>query len=114
MQFLPVCTDSWMIMPTEVPNCPPGLEYLTLIDQLLVHQKVELLEAFTGFQTNNKYAIRNTLGQNVREDVCLTLFITPIVVRKSIVFIRFISFYNRKCSISVHKIGHFFIQIYSF
>jgi len=26
------------------PNCPPGLEYLTAIDQLLVHQKVELLE----------------------------------------------------------------------
>lgn len=26
------------------PNCPPGLEYLRSIDQLLVHQKIELLE----------------------------------------------------------------------
>ena len=25
-------------------NCPPGLEYLTKVDQLLVQQQVELLE----------------------------------------------------------------------
>ena len=30
------------------PGCPPGLQYLTMLDQLLVKQKVELLEAFTG------------------------------------------------------------------
>lgn len=46
-------------------NCPPGLEYLTTIDQLLVKQKVELLEAFTGFETNNKFTIKNSLGQKV-------------------------------------------------
>ena len=46
-------------------NCPPGLEYLTQIDQLLVHQKVELLEAFTSFETQNKYTVKNTLGQKV-------------------------------------------------
>jgi hypothetical protein len=33
-----------MNMPQGNPNIPPGLEYLTTIDQLLVHQKVELLE----------------------------------------------------------------------
>ena len=27
-----------------MPGCPPGLEYLTQVDQLLVQQKVELLE----------------------------------------------------------------------
>ena len=46
-------------------NCPPGLEYLTQIDQLIVKQKVELLEAFTGFETNNKYKIKNSMGQDV-------------------------------------------------
>ena len=46
-------------------NCPPGLEYLTQIDQLIVKQKVELLEAFTGFETKNKYTIKNTMGQDV-------------------------------------------------
>ncbi|XP_076334775.1 phospholipid scramblase 1-like isoform X2 [Tachypleus tridentatus] len=55
----------WMSLPSAPPNCPPGLEYLTMIDQLLVHQKVELLEAFIGFETANKYQVVNSMGQNV-------------------------------------------------
>lgn len=35
---------NWMPAPVGVPVCPPGLEYLTMIDQLIIHQKVELLE----------------------------------------------------------------------
>ncbi|KAG7157663.1 Phospholipid scramblase 2-like 2, partial [Homarus americanus] len=54
----------WMPTPA-VTNCPPGLEYLTQVDQLLVKQKVELLEAFTGFETSNKYKIQNSLGQKL-------------------------------------------------
>lgn len=46
-------------------NCYPGLDYLTQVNQLLVHQKVELLEAITGFETNNKFSVKNTLGQKV-------------------------------------------------
>jgi len=46
-------------------NVPPGLEYLSSVDQLLVKQKTELLEAFTGFETNNKYKVLNSLGQDV-------------------------------------------------
>jgi len=30
--------------PQPPPNCPPGLEYLTQIDQLIVKQQVEMLE----------------------------------------------------------------------
>ena len=33
----------WMPRP-EVPGCPPGLEYLTQVDQVLVHQTMEMLE----------------------------------------------------------------------
>ena len=43
--------------PQGPPNCPPGLEYLLHVDQLLVKQQVELLEAFTGFETANKYKV---------------------------------------------------------
>lgn len=47
------------------PNVPQGLEYLNAVDQLIVQQKVEMMEAFTGWETNNKYSIKNSMGQNV-------------------------------------------------
>jgi hypothetical protein len=43
--------ENWMQAPQANTNCPPGLEYLTMVDQLLVHQKVELLE---GWLQKNK------------------------------------------------------------
>uniref|UniRef100_A0A3B3D517 Phospholipid scramblase n=1 Tax=Oryzias melastigma TaxID=30732 RepID=A0A3B3D517_ORYME len=58
-----------------IPGCPPGLEYLTQVDQLLIKQKVELVEALVGFESNNKYEVRNAMGQNVfyavEENDCL-------------------------------------------
>jgi len=47
------------------PNIPPGLEYLSVLNQVLIKQKVEILEAFTGFETNNKYTVLNVMGQPV-------------------------------------------------
>ncbi|XP_053218207.1 phospholipid scramblase 3 isoform X3 [Podarcis raffonei] len=35
------------------------------VDQILIHQKVELVEAFIGFEGNNKYEVRNSLGQHI-------------------------------------------------
>jgi len=34
----------WMPAPQVPVGCPPGLEYLAQIDQLLVNQQVKLLE----------------------------------------------------------------------
>ena len=76
----------WMPMQPQMQrntNCPPGLEYLAAIDQLLVHQKVELLEAFTGFETGNKYTVKNSMGQNVfkakeESDCCSRQFCGPM------------------------------------
>ncbi|XP_045395376.1 phospholipid scramblase 1-like isoform X2 [Lemur catta] len=55
----------WMPAPPPPLNCPPGLEYLSQINQVLIHQQIELLEVLTGFETNNKYEIKNSLGQRV-------------------------------------------------
>ncbi|XP_067946927.1 phospholipid scramblase 2-like [Watersipora subatra] len=57
--------QQWMARPEAIPGCPPGLEYLTQIDQLLVHQQIELLEVFVNWETSNRYAIKNSLGQQV-------------------------------------------------
>uniref|UniRef100_A0A8D0B577 Phospholipid scramblase n=1 Tax=Salvator merianae TaxID=96440 RepID=A0A8D0B577_SALMN len=66
----------WMPAPMPIPNCPPGLEYLTQIDQILIHQQFELLEMFLSFETNNKYEIKNIWGQRIyfaaEETDCLT------------------------------------------
>ena len=35
---------NWMPAPQAPMGCPPGLEYLTAIDQVLVQQQIELLE----------------------------------------------------------------------
>lgn len=50
---------------TDPRSVPRGLEYLTVVDQLAIRQKVELLEAFTGWETNNKYGVINSAGQSV-------------------------------------------------
>lgn len=55
----------FMPRPPAIPGVPPGLEYLSQVAQLLIHQQVELLEALTGWESHNKYQIKNTLGQQV-------------------------------------------------
>lgn len=56
---------AWMQAPAPIPNCPPGLEYLTMIDQIFVYQLFEFIEALTGFETKNKYELKNSMGQRV-------------------------------------------------
>ncbi|KAH8398739.1 hypothetical protein KR222_002138, partial [Zaprionus bogoriensis] len=56
--------EPWMSIPVG-SNCPQGLEYLTVLDQLLISQKIDKLEAITGFEENNRFKVKNSLGQNV-------------------------------------------------
>lgn len=63
-----IAMQPMMQMPQSMhpnPNIPSGLEYLTAVDKLFIKQKVELLEAFVGFETKNKYAVKAPTGQDV-------------------------------------------------
>ena len=42
-----------------------GLEYLAMMDDLIIQQKVELLEAVTGFETANEYKLLDTSGNKI-------------------------------------------------
>ncbi|XP_053167041.1 phospholipid scramblase 1-like [Hemicordylus capensis] len=53
----------WMSVPSVPSQCPPGLEYLSQIDQILIQQQMELMEMISGYETANRYEIKNTLGQ---------------------------------------------------
>ena len=46
-------------------GAPPGLGYLAQVNQLIIKQKVEILEAVIGFETQNKYTVFNSMGQQV-------------------------------------------------
>lgn len=85
-------SDDWMMVPNGIPECPRGLEYLTTLNQLLLQQKTHLAEALLGFEQNNKYVIKNCLGQNV----------SGFLSRISLKFQK-IQFYSFICS-CLHKI----------
>ncbi|XP_037702181.1 phospholipid scramblase family member 5-like [Choloepus didactylus] len=61
---------------TFVPtvSLPPGLEYLSQLDLIIILQRVELLGMIVGAETSNKYEIKNSLGQRiyfaVEESIC--------------------------------------------
>ncbi|XP_066476824.1 phospholipid scramblase 2-like isoform X2 [Tiliqua scincoides] len=55
----------WMPTPPAPPKCPPGLEYLGQIDQLLIQQQIELMEMISGFESCNRYEVKNSVGQMV-------------------------------------------------
>lgn len=47
----------------RIPGCPEGLEYLVSVDQLLVHQQLQLIELLVPYEQKNKYVVKNTMGQ---------------------------------------------------
>ncbi|CAJ0575923.1 unnamed protein product, partial [Mesorhabditis spiculigera] len=52
-----------MQAPQAPVGCPPGLEYLTILDRVVVEQKIEVFEVMTNWETANRYAIHNANWQ---------------------------------------------------
>uniref|UniRef100_A0A2K6SPT4 Phospholipid scramblase n=1 Tax=Saimiri boliviensis boliviensis TaxID=39432 RepID=A0A2K6SPT4_SAIBB len=55
----------WMPAPPPLLNGPPGLEYLSQIDTILINQQIEPVEVLLRFESNNKYEIKNSFGQRI-------------------------------------------------
>ncbi|KAL1271508.1 hypothetical protein QQF64_030524 [Cirrhinus molitorella] len=51
--------------PVLLYGVPPGLEYLTQIDQILIHQKTECIKILSRFESDNQYEIKNSIGQEI-------------------------------------------------
>lgn len=52
-------------MPLRVVPLPPALEHLRTLDQMIVYQTVELIQALKGFDTNNKYVVITPTKQQI-------------------------------------------------
>ncbi|XP_032081081.1 phospholipid scramblase 1-like isoform X1 [Thamnophis elegans] len=52
----------WMPPQPQIPKCPRGLEYFSQLDQITVEQQIELMEMISGFETCNKYEVKNAMG----------------------------------------------------
>ncbi|KIH62176.1 hypothetical protein ANCDUO_07544 [Ancylostoma duodenale] len=55
--------DIWMPMPVPIEGVPPGLECLNMVDSIRIKQLVEIVEVLSGFETKNKYSLKNANGR---------------------------------------------------
>lgn len=64
---------NWMPLTVQAPvGCPPGLEYLTTLDQLIVKQQIELFE---GASCRSEVACRSHQPNHITLNVILYIFV---------------------------------------
>ena len=56
-------TERQPMAPKMANVCPSGLDYLAQLDQVVVKQLKEMLEIVCGCETENKYRLMNSMGQ---------------------------------------------------
>lgn len=60
-----------MKKPVPTVHCAPGLEYLAVIDQIIIQQKVQLAEVVLPVESSNWYIAKNSAGEfifSMKED----------------------------------------------
>lgn len=65
-----VAKRAWMQPPPgymPAPGCPRGLEYLSMLDKLVVKQEAHLMEVILPYEVSNRYEILNPMGMKVFE-----------------------------------------------
>ncbi|XP_007518142.2 phospholipid scramblase 2-like [Erinaceus europaeus] len=65
-------------LPTQ--NCPPGLECLSELEKIMIHQKVQLLEVCLCIEKNNKYVLTNSLGEKIYKATENNCFCTRMIL----------------------------------
>ncbi|KAL6732418.1 hypothetical protein Aduo_003180 [Ancylostoma duodenale] len=61
----PRVAPTWMPVPGPIPGVPPGLEYLAMVDSVMVFQESEPLEFMLGYETTNKYRVTNAAREQI-------------------------------------------------
>ncbi|XP_065285747.2 phospholipid scramblase 2-like [Dermacentor albipictus] len=98
-----------MPKPATSVVCPPGLEYLTVLDQIILDQQGKIAEA-VGVEIANSYVVRNSSGQLIyclnEDSTCCTrnccgpfrCFVMNVMDQKNDVVMRFVRYLRLPCS----------------
>lgn len=55
----------WIPVPAPIDGVTPGLEYLTMVDTVVIQQVYEVLELLTSWESKNRYSLKNANGEQV-------------------------------------------------
>ncbi|XP_067118478.1 phospholipid scramblase 1-like [Centruroides vittatus] len=53
----------WMPLPSTTMQCPPGLQYLISLDELILDRQEEVLDIMSGLEGNYRYIVKNRFGE---------------------------------------------------
>ncbi|CAJ0580248.1 unnamed protein product, partial [Mesorhabditis spiculigera] len=59
----------WMTTPENLHDCPKGMEYLAMVDELQVRQEVDVTEQFMNWESKNHYTVMNKHGEKIYDVV---------------------------------------------
>ncbi|CAJ0918757.1 unnamed protein product, partial [Mesorhabditis belari] len=55
----------WMVCPENLHDCPKGMEYLALVDELQIRQEIDVIEQYMSWETKNHYTVLNKQHEKI-------------------------------------------------